>query len=94
MLPCDARPNPAAGYTLLPACLPAVMKGVLDLHNSYRARHGVPALSWSSSVAATAQSHSSRCVFQHSSGSGYGENIGQVRSTAHVGWSWVLSLSI
>jgi hypothetical protein len=41
----------------------------------YRARHSVPALTWSASVASSAQAWANRCVFAHSR-SGYGENIG------------------
>ena len=50
---------------------------MLDQHNSYRARHGVPALSWSASVASSAQSWANRCVFEHSRGK-YGENLGEL----------------
>jgi hypothetical protein len=58
-------------------CSAAVLKGVLDLHNQYRARHGVPPLSWSSSVASTAQSYSRRCDMVHSRNQ-YGENLAKV----------------
>lgn len=57
----------------VPPCL-SVLRGVLDQHNQYRARHGVPALSWSTSIASQAQSYSQRCIFQHSK-SGLGENL-------------------
>lgn len=62
---------------LLYAAHAAVLKGVLDLHNQYRARHGAPALTWSSSIASTAQSYSRGCVMQHSHNQ-YGENLAKV----------------
>lgn len=46
----------------------------LVAHNSYRARHGVPPVSWSATVAASAQSYAETCPSRHS-GSGYGENL-------------------
>jgi uncharacterized protein YkwD len=47
---------------------------VLSAHNSFRAMHGVPALSWSAGLAATAQAWANRCVFEHSN-NGLGENL-------------------
>ncbi len=74
------------------------MNGMLEAHNEARAAVSpapsspMPALSWDSTVAATAQAHADACVFEHSSGSGYGENIyassGQ-SSPADVVGSWV-----
>lgn len=49
---------------------------MLGAHDAARAKHGVPALSWSDSLAKTAQSWADRCVFEHSSTS-YGENLAQ-----------------
>lgn len=58
--------------------------GALGLHNSYRARHGVPALSWSSSIASKAQAYANKCSFSHS-GNGLGENLAQVRKRCDAG---------
>lgn len=54
------------------AVLVAVLKAVLDQHNSYRAKHQVAPLAWSNSLAARAQNWANGCVFQHS---GSGENL-------------------
>jgi hypothetical protein len=58
------------------------MQAVLDLHNKYRARHGVPALSWSDSIASKAQAYSQGCVMQHSGARGLGENLAMVGEKA------------
>ncbi|KPV77473.1 uncharacterized protein RHOBADRAFT_5088, partial [Rhodotorula graminis WP1] len=49
----------------------------LDLHNEYRAKHGVSALTWSDKLASTAQAWADRCVFEHGGGEaiGAGENL-------------------
>ncbi|MDY0041958.1 MAG: CAP domain-containing protein, partial [Desulforhabdus sp.] len=46
----------------------------LQAHNNYRALHGVPSVTWSDTVAASAQAWADTCPSGHSS-SGYGENI-------------------
>ncbi|KAG0237577.1 hypothetical protein BGW41_008377 [Actinomortierella wolfii] len=48
---------------------------ILDVHNSYRARHGAPPLTWNDKAAAWGNNHIQACRFQHSSGSGFGENL-------------------
>jgi len=47
---------------------------VLAAHNALRAKHGVPALSWSASIAKSALAVADKCVFEHSATS-YGENL-------------------
>ncbi|CAN6209251.1 unnamed protein product [Urochloa humidicola] len=51
----------------------------VDLHNAARNDVGVGPVSWDDNVAAFAQSYAAQraadCALQHSSGSGYGENI-------------------
>lgn len=49
---------------------------VLNAHNALRAKHGVPALSWSGKLAGVAQAWADQCVFEHSS-NGLGENLAQ-----------------
>ena len=49
---------------------------VLSAHNALRAKHGVPPLSWSDSLAKEAQGWSDKCVFEHSNMS-HGENLAQ-----------------
>ena len=51
-----------------PPCMPAPQDSqkALDLHNAARARRGARPLSWSASLAGSAQSWSSNCVFQAS----------------------------
>jgi uncharacterized protein YkwD len=63
---------------------------VLSAHNVLRAKHGVPALSWSQALASTAQDWANRCVFEHSS-NGLGENLAQGTSGAYSAASFVKS---
>lgn len=51
-----------------------VRQQVLSRHNQLRANHCVPALTWSSRLAATAQDWANRCVFEHRPGN-LGENL-------------------
>ena len=50
-------------------------KTILDAHNSYRAKHCVPSLTWSGDLAASAQQWASRCDFNHDDRSPLGENL-------------------
>lgn len=43
----------------------SVIDGTLQLHNSYRALHAAPALSWSGALAAQAAGWASACSFAH-----------------------------
>jgi uncharacterized protein YkwD len=47
---------------------------MLGVHNTKRAKHCVPALGWSASLAEGARAWAKKCKFQHSSGN-YGENL-------------------
>ncbi|PNH11533.1 Protein PRY2 [Tetrabaena socialis] len=47
----------------------------LDRHNLYRPRHRAQPLRWSDSLTADAQAWANRCVFEHASGTGQGENL-------------------
>jgi uncharacterized protein YkwD len=47
-----------ASFAMLPA---AVLQEVLELHNNFRARHQVGALSWSAKLQASAQDWANRC---------------------------------
>ncbi len=72
------------------------MKALLTVHNEARAAVGVPPLSWSNTVAATAESWAAElgnngCGLEHSRGSSYGENLywtSNPRPTADVVTSW------
>src|SRR5262249_10081181 len=76
---------------------PAAMSGATDAHNTVRAQASpAPAapmqkLSWSSTIAGTAQAYANKCMFQHSGGK-YGENLfaefGSDSSAADVVASW------
>ncbi|KAE8223616.1 hypothetical protein CF319_g3372 [Tilletia indica] len=46
---------------------------MLNAHNMYRARHGAPALTWDSTLAAAAATWANKCIWAHSGGP-YGEN--------------------
>jgi len=70
-----ASPSPAAALD---------SQAILNAHNAYRAKHCVPALSWSAQLAAEAQQYADSCpqngVGKHSPGAwqsenGYGENL-------------------
>ncbi|CAO3633530.1 unnamed protein product [Cunninghamella echinulata] len=50
---------------------------VLDLHNSRRAKHSSPPLTWNEKAAAFAASWVSKCNWGHSNNREYGENIAQ-----------------
>jgi pathogenesis-related protein 1 len=55
---------------------PAEQEAILSLHNSYRAQHCVPALTWSAELAAQAQKWSENCWASHDKKRGHiGENI-------------------
>jgi uncharacterized protein YkwD len=49
----------------------------LNAHNSFRAEHGAPALTWSNKLADKAQQWANECVFKHSGGTlgPFGENL-------------------
>ena len=54
----------------------AEQKAILSLHNSYRAEHCVPALTWSAELATAAQRWAENCWIGHDSKRGHiGENI-------------------
>jgi hypothetical protein len=62
------------------AVLPAVAQNsmaqeILNAHNRYRAEVGVPPLAWSPTLASHAQQWANQGRFQHSSGTGEGENL-------------------
>jgi uncharacterized protein YkwD len=84
---CSSR---AAGYFLAAsswspafAVSSSDAQGLRNAHNAYRAQHCVPALTWSSQLAAEAQQWADACPsngFKHSPGAwqsenGYGENL-------------------
>lgn len=48
---------------------------VLNKHNELRAPHCAPAMTWDEEVAKTAQAWADRCVFDHDTASGFGENL-------------------
>lgn len=69
----------------------AEQKTLLGLHNSYRAQHCVPALTWSDELAASAQRWADNCWFGHDSHRGHiGENIawGGDRSASSAVDAW------
>lgn len=48
---------------------------VVTQHNSYRALHGSPALTWDTSLASAADLHASKCVYAHDATTDQGENL-------------------
>jgi len=63
-----------------PATKPTVAQRFVDAHNGYRAKHCAPPLTWSKQLADVAQKWANTlrdkgCVFGHSPGAKYGENL-------------------
>ena len=48
---------------------------ILAYHNTYRARHCVPPLKWSTALADSARVWARKCTFSHSGTAGQGENL-------------------
>lgn len=70
---------------------PAEEEVMLSLHNSYRAQHCVPALTWSKELTAAAQKWADNCLVMHDSKRGHiGENLawGGDRSAASAVDAW------
>ena len=69
----------------------AEQQALLSLHNSYRAQHCVPALTWSAELAASAQRWADNCWIAHDSHRGHiGENLawGGARSASSAVDAW------
>lgn len=49
----------------------------VHIHNKFRAMHGADPLTWSDSLAKSAQGWADKCIFDHSKIPGVGENLGQ-----------------
>lgn len=71
-----------ASTTSVPAAS-SLQLTALDEHNSFRALHGAPALTWNATLAAGAQEWADRCVFEHGEGAanGWGENLSAFAGT-------------
>lgn len=70
--PAMLTPSRAATHTV---AVPTMYRGILERHNAYRARHGLPKLKWNRAAATAAASWARNCQFQHESQSKYGENL-------------------
>jgi uncharacterized protein YkwD len=70
-----ALPFHASSQTRPPSFPPADLQAIFDAHNSYRAKHCVPPLTWSSELAASSQHWANRCDFNHDEDSPHGENL-------------------
>lgn len=63
------------------AAAPAAWKADVNLHNCARktvvpaAASAIPLLTWSSSLATTAQNYANQCIWAHSGAAGLGENL-------------------
>lgn len=71
------------------AATPVEIQQWLQAHNTYRSLHGVSPVTWSDTVAASAQAWADTCPSGHS-GSGYGENIAW--ATGNISESAVVKL--
>jgi len=58
------QPGPAAAAAEV-AAMASMFSGILSQHNSYRSRHGSPALVWNDAVASRAQNTVVSCRFAH-----------------------------
>jgi len=71
--------KPSASLAATPEGLDAFIKDTLRIHNEYRAKHGVPALSVDPNITKFAQSWADHMVeknqFSHRSNNPYGENL-------------------
>lgn len=76
--------GPSPDFATMPGADPEPdpkLKGITALHNQARASVNpqpavaIPPLTWSNTVAATAQAWANKCMFVHNPSSGYGENI-------------------
>jgi hypothetical protein len=63
---CGLMPENTAGLT---------PQDFVNAHNEKRCLHGSPAVVWDADVAASARAWAGQCKFEHSSGSGNGENL-------------------
>lgn len=71
-------PTPQTAQAPVSGSAPPRLQELLDAHNSYRAKHGAPNLSWSASLAQGAQDWADRCEFRHtpqSERASAGENL-------------------
>lgn len=66
----------SAGTTVTPMAAGTTYQPNLDLHNTYRALHvDTPSMVWDDTVAASALSYASKCIWAHDSANDYGENL-------------------
>lgn len=71
----------AAAIVAVTSCLPAAAEqpqAMLSLHNAHRAKHCVPAMTWSPQLAAQAQAWAAKCAISHSAANerpGQGESL-------------------
>jgi len=76
---------------------PPDMLPMLSAHNLYRAKHCVPPLSWSPTLAASSQRWADRCIFDHQDDTDDGENLfwgtAGVYSQEQVVESWYEEIS-
>ncbi|KAH0610902.1 uncharacterized protein H6S33_011329 [Morchella sextelata] len=79
----------AAATTTSTAATPADTwaADVLNAHNTRRALHGAPALTWNTTMASYAAGVSKGCVFEHSGGP-YGENLAAGYTTDEAIEAW------
>lgn len=76
----------AQGGVTAAAAVPATYGSITTKHNTYRATHQAPALSWDTTVAASAAAYAVRCIWGHdSSNAAYGENLYASTSTNQAG---------
>ncbi|GAA5844484.1 hypothetical protein JCM5353_001610 [Sporobolomyces roseus] len=68
---------PAATQDSPSSSLSQLAKDSLDIHNTLRSKHKVPALSWSNELASAAQAWTDKCAYGHGGGKAIdaGENI-------------------
>lgn len=65
----------ASGGAVARAEAPTLYQGILSQHNSYRAMHSAPAMSWDTTLASSAATYASKCVWEHDPNNPAGENL-------------------
>lgn len=90
---CNGLPSPVVKPTVASPTSSTFQSGVLNVQNGARASIGVPALTWSTSLANVAQNWVNKCSYKHEPSSPYGNNLaansGQPLTGVDCAQGWV-----
>jgi len=65
----------ASGGAAARAEAPTLYQGILSQHNTYRAVHSAPAMSWDTTLASSAATYAAQCKWEHDQNNPAGENL-------------------